>query len=123
MDTAIECEWTPDLRSVEYDLEKLLHVKASLKVMICDSPDYVRDKLVPAIEFFTKRYRNCEPGETYMIFNWRGNRDVADCHVWTPTATGLAENEAVRFRCVPGFPAIVSGRLPHPNDGWLGELD
>ena len=124
MDTAIESEWNPDLVAVEYDFEKLLYVKASLKVMICDSPDYVTGKLVPAVDFLTKRKQNCETGETYMIFNWRGNRGVANCHTWTPTEKSPAGSEAIRFRCLPGFPAIVSDKGDHhARDAWLGELD
>jgi len=119
----MECEWIPTLDEIEYDFEKLLHVKASLKVMICDSPDYVRGKLAQAVNFLKARCRNCEPGETYMIFNWRGNKNVANCHVWTPTETSLAGGEAIRFRCVPGFPAKFGDRVAHPNDGYLGELD
>jgi hypothetical protein len=39
MDLALESEWNPNLAFIEYDFEKLLHLKASLKVMVCDSPD------------------------------------------------------------------------------------
>ena len=70
-----------------------------------------RDRLVPAVNFLKERYQNCESGETYMIFNWRGNRGVANCHVWTPNG----------FQCVPDFPAIVSNGVDHRNKvGWLG---
>src|ERR1700733_874651 len=41
MDTALESEWEPNLACIEYDFEKLLHLRASLKVMVCDSPEYV----------------------------------------------------------------------------------
>ena len=51
MDAAIESEWTPTLDAIEYDFKKLLHVKASLKMMLCDSPQYVKDNLVPAVSF------------------------------------------------------------------------
>jgi hypothetical protein len=123
MDTAIESEWNPYLEEIEYDFAKLLYVKASLKVMICDSQDYVSEQLGPARKFLKDRRRNCELGETYMIFNWRGDRGVANCHVWTPTERSFAEGETIRFDCVPGFPAIVSNRVAHRNDGWLGALD
>jgi hypothetical protein len=122
MDTAIESEWIPTLDEIERDFEKLLHVKASLKVMICDSPDYVRDKLVPAVNFLKARYRPSEPEETYMLFNWRGGKNVANCHVWTPTETSPGKSEDIRFRCVPGFPAVVNDKVAHSNGGWLGEL-
>jgi hypothetical protein len=67
--------------------------------------------------------RGCDPEETYMIFNWRGNRGVANCHIWTPANAGVADNEKARFHCVPGFPAEVGKKMSQPNDGWLGELD
>jgi hypothetical protein len=123
MDMAIESEWKPALHEIDYDFEKLLHVQASLKATICDSPDYVRAKLVPAVSFLQARFRNCEPGETYMIFNWRGNRAVANCHVWTPTETCTGKSEDIKFRCLPGFPAAINDRVTHPKRRLAGRTE
>jgi hypothetical protein len=122
MDTAVESEWTPRLECIHYDFEKLLYVNAPMKVMVCDSPDYVRTRLEAAKKFLSNQYCNYTPDETYMIVNYRGNRAVVNCHIWKPPQKSVSPEE-IKFHCLAGFPAPVSESVPQPNDGWLGDVD
>ena len=122
LDTVLESEWNPNLDCIEYDFRKLLYFNAPLKVMVCDSPDYINTKLRAAVNFLGTRPCDYSQQETYMIVNWRGNRGVLNCHAWKPIETPVA-SENIKFRCIPGFPAVVSDKSPRSQEGWLGELD
>ena len=121
---AVESEWLPEPENTFYDFRKLLYLKAPLKVMICDSPSFVRDRLKPAAAFLAQ-YPDHLAGEEYIIFNFRGNRGVLNCHRWKPARDGAARLEEIRFSVVPGFPKTINEATWQKNhnrdDAWLPE--
>jgi len=72
----------------------------------------------PAVDFLFTRRGSLTPGEVYMIFNYRGNRAFANCHVWT-VSDNVLDPSSISFQCVPGFPAEVNNKASIHADGWL----
>ena len=118
---ALESEWNPNPISTFEDFRKLLQLKAPLKVMICDSPVFVRTRL-SSVAAFLARYPEHRLGEEYIIFNFRGNRTVLNCHRWKPKKDGIVHPDEIRFALVAGFPRKLNEEIPDGDDGSLGEI-
>jgi len=95
---------------------------STIKLMICDSPPFVEEKLKPAVEALEK-YPDHQIGEQYLIFNCRCDRGVINCHSWRV----IAKETDVQFSVMPGFPRVfnadISEKNKHQSDGHLGTIE
>ncbi len=83
---------------VPQEWRKLVHIKAPLRVLICDSVE-VRE--------FTKMlaaYGDHRAGEQYLVLNWRREKRTIFAHLWRVPGDGRVPAMAVRFQPLPGFP-------------------
>ncbi len=105
VDVGIECEWG-DCGNVAYDFEKLLLIKAQLKVMICDPETQTGRKLNPFPEILerTRRYSGHLAGEKYLVINVNGGPKGgrARAYVWDVPSSGPQPN--ADFSELPGSP-------------------
>lgn len=101
-EAVFEAEWGT-VEDVLHGFEKLLYLKAPLKVMFCD-PQREPERLLPEITGRFLSYPGHLKGERYVIMNVRGNPAGGnpECHEWN--APGFGAVKDVSFSAVPGSP-------------------
>jgi hypothetical protein len=95
VELAAEIEWGR-VDDVRYDFEKLILVKAPLKLMVCDPwSGNDAEELLPTLSRSLEFYADHRRGETYLVadLEWNGaKRQLAlRSYVWEPTADGRPE--------------------------------
>jgi hypothetical protein len=98
-EAVFESEWG-NVKEVMYDFQKLIFIKAPLKVLICGPEDRAYD-LIPRADEWIQKYPDHVMGERYVIVNVR--RGTAECYQWAAPRNGGVGSEA-RFLAVPGSP-------------------
>lgn len=107
-DLVVESEWKHK-EEVAYDFEKLLWVKANLKVMICDPRD-CRAGLLPAILQKIRRYPDHREGETYLVIDVCGGATggAAFPYLWQPLSEGKNPDATFNLLCDQPFKYSLS---------------
>jgi len=102
-DIVFESEWA-GIEEAAYDFEKLLFVKARMKVIVCDPPNR-KEELLPTLAAKLMRYPDHVMDERYIVIQLNGNPSggSTECHSWRAPASGLAR-EPIRFTEVSGSP-------------------
>jgi|GEM_PF-3856366 len=83
---ALESEWNPSWRSIRYDFEKLLAVKAGIKVMIFQDYEDNLPELWSKLEHGIGTFRRDEEAETYILAAFREVPHLFEIRVIPPTA-------------------------------------
>jgi len=102
-DAVFESEWK-GIEEILYDFEKLLYLKCSLKVLICDPPLGQRDRLISELVNRIKRYPDHVAGERYIVINVKGNPfgGETECYEWNVPRN--VEEAGLQFSMVAGSP-------------------
>jgi hypothetical protein len=64
---AAESEWKEDFKEIKYDFEKLLAVKATHRLMICQSRTKYKEDRLQYFRDAVKAYRRSQPADRYLI--------------------------------------------------------
>lgn len=101
-DLIAECEWQ-DIAHIVYDFEKLLWVKAPLKLLIC-GPETKRDQLLPAILQKIRQYPDHSPGERYLVVDVNGNARGGNAYAYSWQSPENGANSLAEFEPLPESP-------------------
>ncbi len=88
------------------DWRKLVHIKAPLRVLLCNSAALADDDLRDFVRMLAA-YGDHRAGEEYLILNWRREHHVLHAHLWRAGANGRIAPLNIRCVKLPGFPKEV----------------
>lgn len=115
MELALEAEWKRP-GDVEYDFNKLLYAKSSIKLLISDLwIDAQLDDLHRRAQAELLKFKDHRAGEHYLFLNlWGKGRDgnhlcqiSPECWEWRPVREGAHSAEEVQLTRIPGPPLDI----------------
>jgi len=115
-DAVFESEWGA-IGEILDDFEKLLYLKCSLKVLICDPPPVHRHRLIPELVNRIKRYPDHVAGERYIVINVKGHPagGETDCYAFEIQGSSPKGSD-IQLSAVAGSPFTYTLRHRPESD-------
>jgi hypothetical protein len=123
-DLIVESEWGENA-DIAYDFEKLLWMKAKLKVMICD-PQKCREEMLPKLLEKIRRYPEHGKGDVYLVIDVAGGPTGGKAYpyVWRSPSDGKhLEPKFERLPDDPRFTYVLRADGPTPPWSLNPSLD
>lgn len=102
MELAVESEWN-GVGNVLVDFKKLVHVKAPIKLLVCDTAK-TESQVLPKLHDYLAAYHDHRAGEHYVVVDLCCAQRRARCYAWRVDHDGELGANEIRFAPIAGSP-------------------